>query len=285
MDKHVLVLNDQQQAPRQIMSTRLNEHVLSTPEVDVKSAHHTLGNTMHMRIAMVGDDRTQMFLLRRALLTAGHTPEYYKTSSEFLDAVNHFSFEVLIIGTLGSQAGELEVLGRVRGVLNLTVPVIVVTTERSEDWVVNVLRTGADDCIVLPVGQSEFLARLEAIVRRWIHVPTALRSFRAGRITVHVQSRRILVDDEPVELTSKDFDLALFLLHNVGRLVSRSQILHAIWGRRHQLIRSRTLDTHMSRVRRRLQLVESQGWRLTAVYRRGYRLERLKKATKEQLEE
>ena len=230
---------------------------------------------IQMRIAMLGDDRSQIFTLQNCLLVAGHTAHRYKTAAEFLNAVNNTGFDTLILGYTIPDLTGLEVLARVRNELKLTVPVIVVTPPKGEDYIVSVLRGGADDCITTPVGDREFLARLEAITRRWIYAPPAGRSFQAGRLTVNAASRRILLDGRPVELTSKDYDLAVFLLRNVGRLISRSHILHAVWGWK-QIVRSRTLDTHMSRVRTRLRLVECYGWRLSAVYRRGYRLERVK---------
>lgn len=243
---------------------------------DTGSAPRDRSQIPNMRVAMLGDDRSQIFSLRNALLTAGHTAQRYKTLAEFLSAVNNTSFDALVIGIFAQEGAPLDVLARVRSELKLTVPVIVVTPPQGEDYVVGALRAGADDCIQTPVGQREFLARLEAVSRRWMHVPPSVRSFQVGRLTVNIESRRILLDDEAVDLTSKDFDLALYLLRNTGRLVSRNQILHSVWGWNHQLVRSRTLDTHVSRVRTRLMLVESHGWRLSAVYRRGYRLERLK---------
>jgi DNA-binding response OmpR family regulator len=75
-----------------------------------------------------------------------------------------------------------------------------------------------------------------------------------------------------VDLTQKDFDLAVFLFRNVGNLVSRGHILESVWGRSPDL-NTRTVDTHVSRLRSKLGLVPEHGWRLTAVYQHGYRLE------------
>ena len=86
------------------------------------------------------------------------------------------------------------------------------------------------------------------------------------------------MDGVPVHLTTKDFDLAVLFLQNVGRLISRARILQTVWGTR-KSAKSRTLDTHISRVRTRLELNESSGWRFSAVYRRGYRLERVDEST------
>ena len=228
-----------------------------------------------MRIAMLGDDRAQIFALQSCLLTAGYTSQRYETAAEFLRDVNNTSFDTLILGRSAADLTGLEVLTRVRQELKLTVPVIMVTPLNGEDYIVHALRGGADECITTPVGDREFLARLESVARRWAYAPGAVRSFRVGRLTVSIEARRIFLDERPVELANKDYDLALFLLRNVGRLISRSHMLQAVWGSK-PVVGSRTLDTHMSRVRTSLKLIEPYGWRLSAVYGRGYRLERLK---------
>jgi len=228
-----------------------------------------------MRIAMFGSERSQIFALRSTLLKAGHTAHRYKAAPEFLQAVNNMSFDALVIGDGPRDVPALEVLDRVRQDLKLTVPVILVTTHDNEEYIVKALRQGGDDCIVTPVGDREFLARVDAITRRWRSNPSPPRSIKIGALLVNIDSRRILLRGQPVVLTSKDFDLAVLMLRNVGRLVSRTHIMSAVWGWKSD-VKSRTLDTHMSRVRVRLGLTEENGWRLAAVYRRGYRLERLK---------
>jgi DNA-binding response OmpR family regulator len=230
---------------------------------------------IHSRIAILGADPSQIFALQSCLLTAGYIAQRFETAADFLRAVTNASFDTLILTSNVPDLTGLEVLARLRQELNLTIPVIMVTPSKGEDYIVSVLRGGADECITTPVGDREFLARLEAVTRRWVNAPQPVRSFQVGRLTVNMESRRILLGERPVELTSKDYDLAVLLLRNVGRFISRSDILRAIWGRK-QVLGSRTLDTHMSRVRTKLKLIELYGWRLHAEYRRGYRLERLK---------
>ena len=77
-----------------------------------------------------------------------------------------------------------------------------------------------------------------------------------------------------IPLTHKEFDLAVHLFRNAGRLLSRAHILEAVWGRNPQL-NTRTVDTHMSRLRKKLKLDDATGWRLSGVYQHGYRLERI----------
>ena len=84
----------------------------------------------------------------------------------------------------------------------------------------------------------------------------------------------LLVDGVPVALTEKEFELAVFLFRNLGRTLSRGHLLEAVWGSA-LLAVSRTVDTHISRIRRKLGLRPEVGFRLSAAYGNGYRLERV----------
>jgi two-component system, OmpR family, response regulator RegX3 len=95
-----------------------------------------------------------------------------------------------------------------------------------------------------------------------------------GPYRLNVNSRTIDHAGERVDLTHKEFDLALYLFRNPGRLLSRGQILEAVWGTTADL-NTRTVDTHISRIRNKLGLMPENGWKLSAVYQHGYRLERL----------
>jgi DNA-binding response OmpR family regulator len=87
-------------------------------------------------------------------------------------------------------------------------------------------------------------------------------------------TRTITNAGQPIELTQKEFELAVFLFRNADRMLSRAHLLEAVWGHGTE-ITTRTVDTHISRVRTKLGLVPEQGWRLSAIYHYGYRLESL----------
>jgi DNA-binding response OmpR family regulator len=96
-----------------------------------------------------------------------------------------------------------------------------------------------------------------------------------GPYEIDPERRSVLVDGKPVALTQKEFDLAVYLFQNSGRLLSRVKLLEQVWGVSADLD-TRTVDTHVSRVRRKLQLDESTGWKLLPVYGFGYRLDPIK---------
>ena len=99
---------------------------------------------------------------------------------------------------------------------------------------------------------------------------TASEHLQFGAYKFETRAGRITINDEPVEMTQKEFDLALLLFRNLGRPLSRAYILEAVWSRDVD-IPSRTMDTHISRVRSKLELRPENGYRLAPVYSYGYR--------------
>jgi DNA-binding response OmpR family regulator len=82
------------------------------------------------------------------------------------------------------------------------------------------------------------------------------------------------VDGKPIEMTDKEYELTVFLFQNIGRLLSRGHITESVWGHAAE-VQSRTVDTHISRIRKKLDLGSAHGVRLTPIYNFGYRLEKV----------
>ena len=227
-----------------------------------------------MQVALLSDGWSHTLAIRRCLLTAGYGLAYCETVRNLLLKLESDDFDAVVINHNAPDMGGLERLHEIRVRHGLTIPVILITPNQSESYVVQALDQGADDHIASPLRQREFLARLQAITRRTWQKNNLPRPIQIGRLRVNFATRRVLIDGAPIHLTIKDYDLAVLFLQNVGRLISRARILQTVWGTR-KSAKSRTLDTHISRVRTKLQLNESNGWRFSAVYRRGYRLERI----------
>jgi len=163
-----------------------------------------------------------------------------------------------------------EVLAALRARPGLDLPVIVVTARSDEADVVAALRAGADDHVVKPPKGMELLARIEAVTRRARNGRGA--PIRAGRYEIDPDRRAARIDGRPVDLTLREFDLAVHLFRNAGVLLSRGDLLESVWGAP-AAGDSRTVDTHVSRVRRKLALSDgAHGWKLLAIYGFGYRL-------------
>jgi len=226
-----------------------------------------------MKIAVLEDDRSQAFVLRQCLTVAGHNPNSFDRGHSLLEAVQTERFDALLLDWNVPDLSGIDVLNHVRKQLNSNIPAVIVTSREAEDDIVHALREGADDYICKPIKPKELIARLESVTKRDTTVAsTHVLDF--GRLLVDIPSRRVLINNKPVTLSVKDFDLAVFLLRNVGRVLSRRQIVEGVWGAEAD-VTSRTLDTHVSRVRNKLWLTISNNWHLGAVYGHGYRLEQL----------
>ena len=136
------------------------------------------------------------------------------------------------------------------------------------------LETGADDYLVKPVRQAELVARISAVLRRAAGGRPEQENVDASPYEVNVAAKSVSLNGEDIKLTNREFDLALFLFRNVGKMLSRNHLLEAIWGIENKSVSTRTVDTHVSRLRKKLDLNEKNGWKLSAVYQHGYRLER-----------
>jgi DNA-binding response OmpR family regulator len=191
-----------------------------------------------------------------------------------VNALKHERFDALLLDWNLPEVSGIDVLRELRERLHSAIPVIFYTARDQEDDVVRALRAGADDYLVKSGRRLELLARLETVTHRRRSVRRESQVFEVGVFRVDYQTRSITRDNEPVQLTAKDFGLAALLLRNVGQLLSRKYLHQTIWAS-NVVLSSRTLDTHLSRVRYKLKLTPEYGWSLRAVYGYGYRLEQL----------
>ena len=229
------------------------------------------GGERYLRVGLLEDDQAQARLIAGWLGEAGLGCLAFDRARPFLEVIRQRQLDLLIIDWgLPDIPGD-EVLVRVREELGWSVPVLFITGRDREEDVVEALARGADDYMTKPVKRGETLARVSALLPRSTPVPEQ-GVFEFAPFSFDTRNGVVERDGEPVELTAREFSLALYLFRNAGRLLSRSQLLESVWGHRVELS-TRTVDTHVSRVRRKLPLDPSVGWRVRSVYQHGYRLE------------
>jgi DNA-binding response OmpR family regulator len=225
-----------------------------------------------MRIAILEDDLAQADLVRVWLAGAGHSCHTFHRGRELMRAMTRDTFDLLVLDWELPDVNGDAVLVWVRANVRDILPVLFTTARESEQDIVRALKEGADDYLVKPLRKHELLARVEALGRRAKPQPRLADVLKVGDFEIDLGRRTVTRAGKAIDLTQKDFDLAVFLFRNVGNLVSRGHILESVWGRSPDL-NTRTVDTHVSRLRSKLGLVPEQGWKLTAVYQHGYRLE------------
>jgi len=243
-----------------------------------------------VRIGLLEDDLSQIELISLWASEAGDQLQSYTTGQSFREAMNTENFDLLVLDWHLPDTTGIEELDWLRSERASNTPVIFITSRDSEESVVEALDHGADDYMVKPVSKSITLARIKALQRRNKIGDTLTASddettdeteqmpviLDFDPYLINAEEHSISVNGEVIKLTNKEFELAAYLFRHAGCLVSRDHLLEHIWGTRADL-NTRTVDTHVSRIRSKLGINPAIGWQLSSIYQRGYRLSRVTK--------
>lgn len=225
-----------------------------------------------MRIAVLEDDPDQLAVAILWLEEKGHAVHGFTRGAEILKALARETFDLAILDWMVPDLTGEEVLGRLLA-LQRRVPVMFATAKDEEQEIAHILTLGADDYVVKPLRRLEFLARIEALGRRYgVASGPVQGALDVGPYQVNPRTRSIALSGAAVKMTPRMFALAHMIFKRPGALLSRAHIYEEVWGQREQLD-TRTVDTHVSRLRQALELDGRHGWRLASVYQLGYRLE------------
>lgn len=223
-----------------------------------------------MYFAVVEDSRIQAEVLKALLKSEGHQVKVFAEGQACIDAMQTQTFDFFVIDwTLPDMGGD-DVLKYIREHCGWDVPVIFCTARVSEESAVDILRLGADDYLPKPIRYMEFMARVEALLRR--RRPATPVALCFGSLELDLAGRRIKLSGVEVDLTQREFDLAAVFFRSIGRVMSREELLSLVWAQETG-VDSRTVDTHASRLRKKLGLGGESGLMLSSVYGQGYRLD------------
>lgn len=242
-----------------------------------------------MRIGLLEDDLSQIELINLWAAECGDHLQSYTTGKSFREAMSRETFDLLVLDWHLPDTTGIEELDWLRGEKASNTPVIFITSRDSEESVVEALDHGADDYMVKPVNKSITLARIKALQRRnriLDEVATEPQSAQGQSAQAGIEDydpyrvnqleQSISMNGNTIQLTHKEFELAAYLFRNAGCLVSRDDLMVSVWGTRADL-NTRTVDTHISRIRAKLGINPAIGWQLSSIYQRGYRLFRVTK--------
>ncbi|MBI0328926.1 response regulator transcription factor [Burkholderia plantarii] len=234
-----------------------------------------------MRIAVLDDDESQTDFVSQTLTAVGHTCYAFSEGKALKKRLQRETFDLLVLDwNVPDLSGE-ELLKWVReNQVEHRLPIIFMTSRDDEAGITEILNAGADDYVVKPVSAPILRARIHSLLRRAYpaHNEAAIREFDGYRFDTTL--KQAFVAEQPVNLTQKEFDLALLLFQHVDQPLSRAHILDLVWKQAAD-VPSRTMDTHISMLRTKLALRPENGYRLAPIYGYGYRLERLQQGAAE----
>jgi DNA-binding response OmpR family regulator len=202
------------------------------------------------RVVLVEDDDGIARPLAGALRNAGYEVEHVTTGRAALQAVGPLTDAVVLDLGLPDLDG-VEVCRRLRRSFGEDLPILVLTARTSETDVVVGLDAGADDYVTKPFRLAELQARLRALLRRARATAPAAETLAAQDVRLEPAPRRAFRGAEELELTPKEFDLLHVLLEQAGRVVHRDELMRRVWDE-HWFGSTKTLDVHVSSLRRKL---------------------------------
>ena len=222
-------------------------------------------------VGLLEDDADQAAIVAQWVEEAGYAVRVFRTAGEFRRRQGAESIDLLLLDWMLPDTAGIDVLGWIRASGNSRLPVIFLTARDAEEDLVRALASGGDDYVVKPPKRGELLARVNALLRR-AYPQKESGEFVIDRYRFDPAKAQIHIGEQTVVLKQKEFDLAVFLFRNIGRLLSRKHLLEAVWSMEAE-VSSRSLDTHVSRLRSKLGINPENGYRLVAIYSVGYRLE------------
>ena len=177
--------------------------------------------------------------------------------------------DLVLLDLMLPRLSGTEVCRRIRRISR--VPVIMVTAKDSEVDKIVGLEIGADDYVTKPYSYRELLARVHAVLRRSHEEGPQELLLTAGRVMMDVKRHEVRVDDEPVTMPLREFELLELFLRNPDRVLTRGQIIERIWGANY-VGDTKTLDVHVKRIRAKIEVEPSAPRLLTTVRGLGYML-------------
>ena len=226
-----------------------------------------------MNIALLEDDHYLAEDVVQLLRKAGHEVTHYADGHLIIRGLARDTFDLFVLDWHVPGPSGMKVLHHIRKDLKLNTPVMFLTSKNAEFEIVAAFNAGADDYCSKPIKEKEFSARIAALQRRFTPVS---REASSGELIPGYEFNRaehtFFVNGKAADLTEKEFDLAMLFFKNPDRPLARNRIMLEVWGREEDAL-SRTLDVHVSWIRRKLAIgTDAVSAKLVVVHGFGYRL-------------
>jgi DNA-binding response OmpR family regulator len=226
------------------------------------------------RVLIVEDNRNLALGLSTNLEYEGHETEVAADGSSGLQRARTGTHDLIVLDLMLPGMDGFRLLDTLRAE-GVDTPVLVLTARGDEADKVRGLRSGADDYVTKPFALTELLARVAALLRRVRSGPGSAADgafpLRFGEVVLDLTTHTVTRNGTPVALRPKEYDLLRALLRRAGRVASRGELLREVWGY-HESVSSRTLDTHIGELRRKLEQDPAEPRHILTVRKTGYRL-------------
>lgn len=180
-----------------------------------------------MRLLLIEDDQKIALFVKTGLREAGFVVDHATGGLDGLHLAETESYDVAVIDIMLPEIDGLSIIREMRN-QNVTTPVLILSAKRTVDERVEGLRAGGDDYLTKPFAFSELLARIQAQVRRSSLAP-APSELRVADLFLNIHNRRVTRSGKEITLQPLEFSLLEYLMHNTGRIVSKTMIMEHVW--------------------------------------------------------
>jgi len=203
------------------------------------------------KILIVDDEEDLCEILQYNLNNAGYQTEVAHSAEEAVKR-SLSSFDLILLDVMMGPMSGFRLADRIRKEINLNVPIIFLTAKDSENDILTGFSLGADDYIAKPFSVNELTARVKAVLKRSRSDKAKQQAtIKYGDIEMDMIRKRLIINDEKVELTKKEFEILKLLLENQGKVFPREDILTIVWGN-DVVVTERTVDVNITRLRTKL---------------------------------
>ena len=226
---------------------------------------------MQKKILIVEDEPGILLSLKDELESEGYAVLEAVDGEEGLDAARHLAPDLIILDVMMPVLNGYEVCKTLRREGNRT-PVLMLTVRDKEIDKVLGLELGADDYVTKPFSLREIVARVKAILRRTEELETEPSIFSIGDIDLNFKKFEARKNGKDIELTPLEFRMLKVLIQKKERVITRNEFLDIIWGEDNMVVSSRTIDSHIANIRKKIEADPSNPKHILSIRSIGYKL-------------
>ena len=223
---------------------------------------------MMAKILIADDNKQITSVLTEYAKKEGYSVEIATDGVEALEKFKSFCPDLILLDVMMPRMDGFEVCRDIRRESN--VPIIMVTARGEDFEKIMGLDIGADDYIVKPFSCGEVMARVRAILRRLSISTDNSKLFMCGNLSVNLENYVVQIGNEPIRLTKKEIELLWTLASNANKVFSRDLLLDKLWGFDFYGD-SRTVDSHIKRLRAKVDEFPHEGWEIETIWGVGYK--------------
>jgi len=205
------------------------------------------------RILIVDDEEDLCEILQYNLSNEGYDTDTALSAEEALKKPIEY-FDLLILDVMMGQMSGYKLADVIRKEMNINAPIIFLTAKDAENDILTGFSVGADDYMTKPFSINELTARVKAVLKRFGHDNKEVKNLsvvKFGEIEIDTTRKRVIIENDKIELTKKEYDILKLLLENPSKVFSREDILRLVWGT-NIIVTDRTVDVNITRLRTKL---------------------------------